>query len=235
MVAWDPCIYHIDILFCSSQIIHMKGTLIRLNQVFNISMVYGFSKEGDRKESWRSLGSLKEDVPWVILGDFNEILHMDDRIGRKALQTPSADFLQWVSNCGLEDVRFTGCRYTWTNKQDSENRIWSKIDRVLANSLWLDSFEGAETLFLEEGYFDHTPAVLRLLPRKECGKKLFKYFLMWSSHPRFLQNIQECWNERIEGTKMFQLVSKMKRLKQELCKLNRAEFAHIQRLDEVAE
>ena len=31
MVAWNPRIYHIDILFCNSQIIHMRGTLIRLN------------------------------------------------------------------------------------------------------------------------------------------------------------------------------------------------------------
>lgn len=124
MVAWDPLIYDIDILFCSSQIIHMRGRLIGLNVSFNISVVYAFNREEERKDLWNTLTKLEENIPWVILGDFNAILHKEDRIGPRAHCIPSESFLQWVRTCKLDDVRFTGCRYTWTNKQVGEARIW---------------------------------------------------------------------------------------------------------------
>lgn len=77
----------------------------------------------------------------------------------------------------------------------------------------MDLFEGAEVIFSEEGCFDHTPAILRLSSVKGGGKKSFKYFRMWRSHPSFSQLVKGVWSAEIKGTKMFQLVSKLKKLR----------------------
>lgn len=77
--------------------------------------------------------------------------------------------------CGLEDVNYGGCRYTWSNKQDGDDRIYSKIDRVLANKAWLSMFANAEVNFMNEGLFDYSPEVLRIQPDVYWGKKLFRY------------------------------------------------------------
>lgn len=43
------------------------------------------------------------------------------------------DFKNYVGSCGLQDLDSTGAYYTWNNKQPGENRVYSKIDRVLVN------------------------------------------------------------------------------------------------------
>uniref|UniRef100_A0A803QQ42 Uncharacterized protein n=1 Tax=Cannabis sativa TaxID=3483 RepID=A0A803QQ42_CANSA len=44
--------------------------------------------------------------PWLVLGDFNEILARDERIGDKARFFPS-EFQNCVTDCHLEDVKFS--------------------------------------------------------------------------------------------------------------------------------
>ena len=80
---------------------------------------------------WRRLKELKECQPWVIMGDFNEILFAEDRIGRKANSRPGKDFIDFVEYCGMEDIMYSGSRYTWNNKRSGEQRICSKSDRVM--------------------------------------------------------------------------------------------------------
>ena len=86
--------------------------------------------------------------------------------------------------------------------------------------------------FLQEGCLDHTTAILKFYREVTNGRKAFKYFKMWSSHPDFLSIVKVCWNVRDAGTKMFQVVTKLKRLKGEFKKLNRAAYANIQQLEE---
>ena len=66
------------------------------------------------------------------------------------------------------------------------------------------------------------------------GKKPFRYFRMWKTHPSFLKVVEICWNMQIKGTKMYQLVAMLKRLKQLLKDFNRRVFSNIQKVDEEA-
>ena len=85
----------------------------------------------------------------MLMGDFNAILEVEDRIGDKACCQPSLEFIQCTQQCGLEDIPYSGNRYTWCNKRLGRDRISSKIDRVLANGVWMDCFEKAEAVFFE--------------------------------------------------------------------------------------
>lgn len=100
----------------------------------------------------------------MLLGDFNDILHYNERIGTRANNKPGPDFINFVEKNGLEDIRFTGNFYTWTNKQMGDDRICSKIDRVLANQRWLSMFDMAEAVFLNEACFDHSPVIVSCRP-----------------------------------------------------------------------
>lgn len=98
----------------------------------------------------------------------------------------------------------------------------------MANEAWMDLFVNAEAAFLNEGIFDHSPAVIVCKPKKDEGKKVFRYFRMWKSHPQYGDIIKRVWQENIHGTKMYQLLNHQKKLKVEFSKLNRSEFANIQ-------
>lgn len=81
---------------------------------------------------------------------------------------------------------------------------------------------------MEEGDFDHSPALLTVYPRVTDGKKYFKYFIMWRLYDDFNNLISSCWYTEMKGTKMYTLVQKAKHIKRELKGLNKKGFNDIQ-------
>ena len=183
IIAWKPSIFHVNIVLCTSQIMHLKVELISRGVTFFVTFVYGFNKEESRKSLWKELSLVHSLEAWVVLGDFNAILKAEDRIGDRANNAPSMDFVKLVEECGLEDVKYSGNFFTWTNKQNGSARIYSKIDRVMANVAWFEYFERAEVVFMNEHCLDHTPAILSLQEATKGRRNVFRYFKMWKSHP----------------------------------------------------
>ncbi|XP_062118423.1 uncharacterized protein LOC133832049 [Humulus lupulus] len=227
MVSWNPLIFNVNILWCSSQLIHLEVATTDDRNKFKVIFVYAFNKEDERRALWKDLCALAALEPWLVLGDFNDILSKDERIGTKVKFNSSNEFARCVADCCLEDVKFSGNFFTWTNKQHGDDRIFSKIDRILANQAWLDVFSAAEAVFLSEGMFDHCPGLLTVYQEEFNGKKLFKYFIMWSSFPGFGDRVKCCWNHHRSGTPMYQVVSKLKALKQVLKEINKLGFSNL--------
>ena len=62
-----------------------------------------------------------------VLGDFNAVLHPDERIGGEKPQNAEMnEFAKCLEECELQEVRSTSAFFTWTNKS-----VWSKIDRMV--------------------------------------------------------------------------------------------------------
>ncbi|RAL38081.1 hypothetical protein DM860_000775 [Cuscuta australis] len=59
------------------------------------------------------------------MGDFNTVLHMDERIGGNPVSLEEIkEFQDCLTNCGLEDLPFEGPKMTWTNNQNLRKRIY---------------------------------------------------------------------------------------------------------------
>jgi len=98
-----------------------------------------------------------------------------------------ADFRNCCSDLGLYDLNYTGCHFSWTN-----GRVWSKIDRVLANPLW--SLSQVHVHFGNSGALsDHSPAIIRL-DYQHASKRYFKFFNMWAQHDSFLELVADKWS-----------------------------------------
>ncbi|XP_048498217.1 uncharacterized protein LOC109134680 [Beta vulgaris subsp. vulgaris] len=65
------------------------------------------------------------------------------------------------------------------------------------------------------------------IPAVTGGKKPFRFFKMWQTHPQYMDIITQAWQQTQSGTKMFLLVKKLKAVKGELKKLNRERFGDI--------
>ena len=81
----------------------------------------------------------------------------------------------------------------------------------MANPGWQAQYCNAEVGFLNEGSFDHSPALLIVYPRVNSGRKPFRYFTMWRHHELFLPRIMAAaaaWQSLVSGTKMFSVVQK---------------------------
>ncbi|XP_060960631.1 uncharacterized protein LOC133031206 [Cannabis sativa] len=164
MVSWNPSMFSVNIVKCTSQLMQLKVQSRAGLEVFVATFVYAFNDKESRKMLWDNLKEIEVSVksPRMVLGDFNDILSVEERIGGNKRQRASKEFKECVEVCGLENVKFTSSFFTCSNKQDSETRIYSKIDLVLANQMWLDKFSVAEVLFILEGEFDHSPTLLSM-------------------------------------------------------------------------
>ena len=51
---------------------------------------------------------------WVVLGDFNEIVHLDEKLGWRDKDAKQMKvFRETLSGCELIDLGLVGKRYTW--------------------------------------------------------------------------------------------------------------------------
>ena len=229
IIAWDPLVFTVDIRMCTSQLIHC---FIQTQQKteFCMTCVYAFNEDSRRIDLWRDLECLAQNMvtPWLVVGDFNDVLELNERMGRHLQRRNSEHFKNCIQRCLLEDIKETGCFFTWNNKQRGEHRVWAKLDRALGNQKWQDTFGTTEAFFLPEGCFDHSPVLINTFSNPSMMRKPFRYSKMWSLLPDFKTNLKENWEPDVEGVPMFRLVTKLRRLKEMLKQLNRREFANVQ-------
>lgn len=91
-LLWDSS--HVDIaeLLSTEQEIHAMVTPIYANSSWLLSAVYASLRFAKRCLMWENLMAVSElhSFPWVIAGDFNEVLMGEDKFGGKAVNISRA-------------------------------------------------------------------------------------------------------------------------------------------------
>ncbi|XP_056685999.1 uncharacterized protein [Spinacia oleracea] len=163
---------------------------------------------------------------FVIMGDFNAVKEIEDRIGSPVRLSDIQPMRNCMAKCQLTEVKTIGRLYTWNNKQDGGNRVFSRIDRVLSNSAWDVMFPNAEALYLPEGTYDHCPMVLSSYPTMH-QKKPFRFYNMWTSSDEFIPIVERNWSKYVYGCVMFKIIQKLKWIKHDLKLLNKTGYSNV--------
>ncbi|XP_074292147.1 uncharacterized protein LOC141619002 [Silene latifolia] len=176
---------------------------------------------------------MKEKVkgPWVVMGDFNNVLAKCERIGSEVTNAEMKDFEECVDNCGLVDLSAPSAFFTWNNKHKPRAMVFSRLDKTMVNDDRLVQFPDTSTMFHLESLFDHCPCTLQENTKKGMD---IRYFNMWGTDPGFKDIVKDVWNGQIPGYKMFRVVKKLNLLKQPLKNLNGTGFDNIETADNVA-
>lgn len=80
---------------------------------------------------------------------------------------------------------------------------------------------------LQERVSDHFPIVITTLHHDAKKSRDFKYYNMWNSHPFYKSIVRGCWEMRVIGCHMFQIIRKLKVLKHRLRALHKKYFSNI--------
>ncbi|XP_062085850.1 uncharacterized protein LOC133791958 [Humulus lupulus] len=219
-MAWNPNVFSVDIRVCSSQCIHCWVVPQNGSSGFFCTFFCAFNNEERRRVLWQQIRDMQTMEPWILLGDFNATINKDEIIGDRVRSLYSETFCNCLLDYDLLDIPFHGCFFTWNNKKILPDHIIAKLDRVLGNSAWLEKCPLANACFLPEGIFDHSPAVVSLSKAMELGKKPFRYFKMWQKFKGYHQYVREARCKLVQGTPMFRVVAKLKRVKTALKNLN---------------
>ncbi|XP_059638701.1 uncharacterized protein LOC132280973 [Cornus florida] len=145
-LLWDT--HKIDILAVSkcSQAIDCAVFLKDLKIKCRPSFIYAANTAIDRRALWSFLNlQSSTNEPWILLGDFNVLLHVNDFYGGALRWTTGmADFKDFLHANSLEDLRYNGIFHTWSNGSFGYANISRKLDRVLINQPWMAKFPQAE-------------------------------------------------------------------------------------------
>nr|VDD63235.1 unnamed protein product [Brassica oleracea] len=164
------------------------------------SAIYASNLTEERTDLWAELLDLQSahglhSRPWMIGGDFNQILHSHDHSSfchsRHASQM--FQFRDCLFQMGIFDLLFYGPSHTWTNKCEV-SPVAKKLDRCLINSDCLTSYPNATATFLPPAPSDHSPCFIDLVVRlPKAGTQPFRFLNYLTKHPSFLEVVTDAW------------------------------------------
>ena len=99
-------------------------------EAWQFTSFYGESHTDDIMEAWNMLRMLhsKPHLPWLCMGDFNEILFSEEKRGgqvRPYCQMQA--FKDVLDTCGFMDLCFTRPEFTWHGVRRGQV-IWERLD-----------------------------------------------------------------------------------------------------------
>ncbi|XP_074318065.1 uncharacterized protein LOC141654850 [Silene latifolia] len=144
---------------------------------------YGWPAVADRHLSWELMRLLsgQSSLPWVCVGDFNEILFSTEMKGGCRPQREMDNFRAAVDDCQMRDVPWEGYAFSFDNGQAGDANRQSRLDRALCTAPWLDLFPFARLIYLDREWSDHAPIKL-VLNMKEMGTRAtrpFRFEQIW--------------------------------------------------------
>lgn len=180
---------------------------------------YGQPEASKRQEAWNLLRHIAhmEPIPWICLGDFNEILCSNEKFGGKERQRGLMEaFQNTLEGCGLSDLGYKGPKFTWTNCREDTEFIKERLDRAVANHDWCESFQGVEVLVGVAICSNHSPIFVCLKQKgiERRGRRKFRFEAGWEINTRCRAIIEQSWKGKNSQTDPWRQLS----CKLETCK-----------------
>lgn len=167
-----------------------KITMLAENKEWTITGVYGLQADTDKISFMQEITNLKQQAlpAWLILGDFNPILRVQDKNNSRINLPMLNRFKSMIDNLELVPIELVGKKFTWCNDQTTPTM--TKIDHLLASTEWLDIFPSTELQALASLGSDHCPLFLQGGVNFDFYRG-FRFEAHWAHMPGFLNTIRE--------------------------------------------
>ncbi|KAJ6414222.1 hypothetical protein OIU84_006950 [Salix udensis] len=196
-----------------------------LPKSFFISFVYAKNLRSERKILWDELCEVASllDGPWVVGGDFNAVLNVNEsKGGGNPNQGSMEEFGSCLLDCGLLDAGYEGNDFTWTN-----GKVMRRLDRIVFNPEWSDLFSLTRVKHLNRVGSDHCPLLLQCSQAVQSFSSSFRFLHMWTHHHDFLNVVKSNWDHPSGSTGCLNFWLKQQRLKSCLKWWNKYKFGNI--------
>ncbi|KAA3487155.1 reverse transcriptase [Gossypium australe] len=152
----------------------------------------------DKNLAWSMLKNLAQgyDYPWLVAGDFNEIMYSFEKRGGVPRDHRRMEaFRDTLEECQLLDVGYSGAWFTWERGNLPETNIRERLDRGVANDKWLSLFPRGSVQHLAYSISDHYPILINTntvisLP----GSRRFHFESWWIFEDSLEGIIRDFWD-----------------------------------------
>ncbi|XP_025638493.1 uncharacterized protein [Arachis hypogaea] len=216
LLVWDDGFFNMRNFYKGERWLCVEGILSENSVNCAFFLVYGAHSRDEKlvvREELSYIAGLYQG-PCCFLGDFNEILQVEERRSNDRLPLSAKDFKDWINDMGLVDLPLTDRRFTWFR-----GRSCSRIDRALVSLEWLEMFPETRLRGGPRGLSDHCPIIVED-KRPRDGPRPFQSLDSWFTHEGFLRMVKKEWR----GLGEMQLTEKLKALTGPLGRWHRANF-----------
>ncbi|KAK9065430.1 hypothetical protein SSX86_016813 [Deinandra increscens subsp. villosa] len=166
----------------------VAGTITGSSEIIHLTNIYGPHDISSKAALWNDLETVIDpSVPHLIIGDFNEVRHREDRLNSVFCQSDANRFNSFIRRSGLKEFNLGGRKYTFMSKTGDK---FSRIDRAIATPAFLRLWSGASLVALPRELSDHCPLLLRS-NSPDFGAIPFRYFSSWSKKPGYLEIVNQ--------------------------------------------
>jgi hypothetical protein len=198
---------------------------------------YGNPEPWKRHESWSLLKFLSTSIslPWLCVGDFNEIMDESERSGIfRSSRRQMVIFRETMDFCQLQDMGFSGPKYTWCNRREGLDFMEERLDRGFANQNWFDLYPDAKMQVIPACTSDHYPLFLSLSHagrNRQIKPRRFLYESYWGRYSQPRDLVRQVWREKLRGANVWENIhSKMGNSKRALVCWKKKNTRHTEEL-----
>lgn len=197
------------VLATHAQFIHARLQNVG-GYTFDLTVVYGKNTAVKRRMLWSGINANRtssSSKDWLLIGDFNEIRHPDEREGHGSFNRVGAgEFESAIS--GFTELEAIGGSFTWSNGVDAQHTK-TRLDRALGNARWTARWPQTRPKLLLGTSSDHAALHLQLT-RLEKGATSFKFYNTWLLDELFNNEFKAAWKFSMYGTSLYWLQMKIK-------------------------
>lgn len=172
-IMWDDQTVDIKLVSMSDQYIHCEIYELDREHIQWTTCIYAHNTFEQRRTLWKNIEqiTLQQTGPWMVIGDFNNVLTLNDIIGgHLVMRSGYADLEDMMNVTSLFEKDMVGDYFTWSNKH-VHGVIYSRTDRAICNPDWYQKFPNTQINVMEPGVSDHTPLLSQIsVPRKRTRK-----------------------------------------------------------------
>jgi len=140
------------------------------------------------REKDNFLGQLRHfnsviDLPWCLIGDFNEIASLGEKKGGLTyLLSKYARLNSFINEINAISVPSSGNCFTW-KKKIRTNLVYERLDRAIIMSDWLNIYPESIVTHGQFTCSDHCPIVLTIGPPNQRRKNFpFRFQNAWCQY-----------------------------------------------------
>lgn len=231
LTAWRSDVFCGTLLEVKPYTIVMQFTSVHNNEQWFLVNVYGpcQGELHDEFVSWIYNLDIDPDQMWMLMGDFNFILSIDNRNLPGGNINDMFIFNEIIGHLGLLELPLKGRKFTWSNMQDRP--LSEQLDWVFPSASWINIYPMTQLTPLAKTASDRVPCLVTIstaIPKAH----IFRFENFWIHQAGFMECVQEVWTRPPRKTHISAIiVDKLKALRFSLKKWQKG-LSHIKRLIE---
>lgn len=189
ILLWNTKKLNINVIQVHDRFLHCRIHDHINHSSWHATFLYMTPQKENQCHIWNELLQLKPPNldPWMIIGDFNCILSLHEKLGgAQRTTTYMTQFMNFLNNTALLSLPSLGNSFTWCNNHQIASRIYERLDKAVVNASWLHLYRLVVLNNLTILSSDHGPICLSLDQVVKKTNKKFMLKAMWLKHSDFI-------------------------------------------------